>query len=81
MMNSQLRKLRNRVVKFDHEVIVEDCDEVEFTRMMDWVKINIPTTDRRTPNFRPPTFDPDMPTKLVFRFRTENQAMAFKLVK
>lgn len=76
-----MRQHRGKLTKFEHTIVVEDCDQVEFQRMKDWLKINVPASDRRSPRFVEPTFDPNNPTKLVFQFRTEEQAMAFKLVK
>jgi hypothetical protein len=76
-----MRKHFKKLANLEHEIVVEDCDEVEYGRIQDWLKINVPATDRRSPKWSQPTYDPAAPTKLVFRFKTESQAMAFKLIK
>lgn len=50
----------------------------EYERLVEWMKENIPTTDRFTPDWNPKRqYDTQ---KLRFRFRTEEYAMAFKLI-
>ena len=63
-----------------HSIIVEDASEVEYERMISCLKENVPTTDRSTPKFSEPSNDEERPTKMAFRFRHEEQAMAFKLI-
>lgn len=63
-----------------HFITVEDIDEQEYERLINFLKENVPTTDRATPKYTEPSHYDDRPTKLTFRFRHEEQAMAFKLV-
>ena len=64
----------------EHSVIVEDIDELEYERLVKFSKENVPTTDRSTPGYREPSYNEKKPTKLIFRFRSAEQAMAFKLI-
>ncbi len=69
-----------RAAMLEHSVMVENVSEDEYNRLIGFIKENVPTTDRSTPQWKPPALDEDRPTKLVFRFRDESQAMAFKLI-
>ena len=50
----------------------------EYEKLAGWVKENIPTIDRFTPDWNPKGWDDTQ--KLRFRFRHEEHAMAFKLI-
>ena len=68
----------------DHIITVEDISYEEFERLMKWVNENIPSTERFTPKWNS-DFDLNSPMddytdKIHFRFRHEEQAMAFKLI-
>ena len=63
-----------------HSIIVENASEQEYEIMINFLKENVPTTDRSTPKFSEPRQSEDRTTKLVFRFRHEEHAMAFKLI-
>ena len=69
-----------RAAMLEHSVKVEDISEDDYNRLIAFIKENVPTTDRSTPKFKEPSWDEERPTKLIFRFRQEEQAMAFKLV-
>ncbi len=64
----------------EHFVTVEDIDELEYERLVKFSKENVPTTDRSTPSYREQSYNEEKPTKLTFRFRSAEQAMAFKLI-
>ena len=64
----------------EHSVTVENIDEAEYERLVKFLKENVPTTDRATPGYREPSYDDEKPTKLTFRLRNEEQAMALKLI-
>ena len=75
---------------------VEEIDEVEFNRLKQWIKENISSTERFTPEWKEDDFSMSMqnlgsaitvgapqggPTqKFRFRFKYEEDAMAFKLI-
>ena len=61
-------------------VVVEDVTENEYNRLIVFIKENIPTTDRNTPQYKEQSFDEEKPTRLTFKFRNEEQAMAVKLI-
>lgn len=63
-----------------HSITVEDASEQEYGMMISFLKENVPTTDRSTPKFSEPNGFDDKTTKMTFRFRHEEQAMAFKLI-
>lgn len=70
-----------RAAMLEHTVKVIDATEDDYDRLIEFIKKNVPTTDRATPKFRKPAWNEgDSPTRLIFRFRNEEQAMAFKLV-
>ncbi len=50
----------------------------EYEKLAGWVKENISTIDRFTPDWNPKGWDDTQ--KLRFRFRHEEHAMAFKLI-
>lgn len=64
----------------NHSVKVENVSEDDYNLLIVFIKENVSTIDRATPKFREPTSNEDNPTKLIFRFRHEEQAMAFKLI-
>lgn len=78
----KMRYSRRRIkrVILPHSITVEDASEQEYETMVNFLKENVPTTDRSTPKFLEPHRTEDRTTKLVFRFRHEEQAMAFKLI-
>ena len=69
----------------DHVITVEDITYEDYVRLMRWVHENIPSTERFTPKWFS-DYDYASPTaagrmdKIHFRFRHEEQAMAFKLI-
>jgi len=69
-----------KAAMLEHSVKVEDISEDDYNRLIMFIKENVPTTDRATPKFKEPSWDEEYPTKLIFRFRHEEQAMAFKLI-
>lgn len=50
----------------------------EYEQLVEWIKENIPTTDRFTPEWDSGYWNDKQ--KLRFKFRTESYAMAFKLI-
>ncbi len=63
--------------KLSYYIQVEVSIE-EYEKLAEWIKENIPTTDRFTPEWDPRDWDEIQ--KLRFRFRSEAYAMAFKLI-
>lgn len=77
----------------EFHIDVEDVTEDEFLRLKEWIKENIPSTERFTPtwnsdddgivilaNAQPIVGGPATMKKIRFRFKYEEHAMAFKLV-
>jgi len=60
-----------------------EVTEDEFNRLKQWVRENIPSTERFTPEWKPNddwTGSPPSMEKVRFRFKFEEHAMAFKLI-
>ena len=75
------KTLKKKKSTLDYYIVVEDVTEVEFNRLNRWVHCNISSTERYTPEWKPVDgFVQAMMTKVTFRFRYEDQAMAFKLI-
>jgi len=70
-----------RIVKTDSKlpyyIQVETTFE-EYENLVVWIKENVPTIDRFTPDWNPRRQHDTQ--KLRFRFRYEEHAMAFKLI-
>ena len=58
-------------VIMEHRIILDEVDEETYGYLIEWLALNIPTIDRKTPAYRD--------GKLIFQFRHEEHAMAFKL--
>ena len=76
---------RNNRLEF--KVVVEEITRDEYDRLTKWVRENIPTTERFTPEWTTETdffnsqpVPVSMMEKIVFKFRNEEHAMAFKLI-
>lgn len=82
---------KNKTATFFVEV--EDITEDEFNRLKQWVKENIPSTERFTPDWKSEdllaaagiaipgaSVYGDTMKKIQFRFKFEEHAMAFKLI-
>lgn len=70
-----------RIVKTDSKLpyyIRVEVTMEEYERLVEWIKENIPTIDRFTPEWNHKKWDDIQ--KLRFRFRHEEHAMAFKLI-
>ena len=70
-----------RIVRTDSKLPFYIQAEVtfdEYMRLVEWIKENIPTIDRFTPDWNSRGWDDTQ--KLRFRFRHEEHAMAFKLI-
>ncbi len=70
-----------RIVKTESKLpyyIQVDVTMEEYERLAEWIRENIPTTDRFTPEWNPRRWDETQ--KLRFKFRSEEYAMAFKLI-
>jgi hypothetical protein len=64
-----------------HYLDVEIVSQEHFDELASWVRSNIPSTERYTPKYVEPEWGFDEgPQKIRFRFRHEDQAMAFKLI-
>ncbi len=55
-----------------HSILVEDISHDEYETLVEWIKENIPTTERKTPQYRD--------GRIRFGFTCEEHAMAFKLM-
>ncbi len=55
-----------------HSILVEEISREEYDRLVEWIKENIPTTERKTPEYRD--------GKIRFGFVHEEHAMGFKLM-
>ena len=77
LFEAKKRPEKNRAALF--HVDVENITKDEFNRLKQWVKENIPSTERYTPEWKSDDSLSDM-EKLRFRFTHEEHAMAFKLV-
>ena len=89
----ELRRKYNKKSTLEFHIDVENVSEEEFLRLKQWIKENIPSTERFTPTWNP---DDDgltltqnsssligasgVMTKIRFRFKYEEHAMAFKLI-
>lgn len=73
--------------KLEYKVVVEEITRDEYTRLTNWIRENIPSTERFTPEWKSETnFFNSQPVvvsmmeKIVFKFKNEEHAMAFKLI-
>ena len=55
-----------------HSILVEEISHEEYERLVEWIKENIPTTERKTPEYKD--------GRIRFGFVHEEHAMAFKLI-
>lgn len=55
-----------------HSILVEDITTEDYDKLVEWIRENIPTTERKTPEYRS--------GKIRFGFVHEEHAMAFKLM-
>ena len=55
-----------------HSILVEGITHEEYERLVVWIRENIPTTERKTPEYRD--------GRIRFGFVHEEHAMAFKLM-